>query len=145
MKNREKALNRLRDLYVRPAPSPAGHGVGLVCFRPTPKGALICPASATRTVDVPIVAVPSSVRRVVHELFDGVDPATQTCSVPVGWELPLVSFLNHGDKPNCHLDEVAFAVVASRQLQTGEEATVDYNQYLNPGSYNHDRILQFVS
>lgn len=51
--------------------------------------------------------------------------------------IPLVSFINHSDDPNCVYDEATDSIRAKRRLREGEEATVDYLRYQEKGSFTY--------
>jgi hypothetical protein len=53
--------------------------------------------------------------------------------------IPLVSFLNHADQPNCRYDATTNCIVALRWLRKGEEATVDYRAYQDRDAYVHQQ------
>ena len=103
-----------------------------------PKGGIIC-SCAAQAVVVPsrrFNFLPPAVRQCVLELYDGWD-GEGNYQVPIDYDqaIPLISFINHSEEPNCVYDEPANAIVAARRLRTGEEATVDYLSYQEKGSY----------
>lgn len=57
--------------------------------------------------------------------------------IPTNYDqsIPLVSFINHSEEPNCVYVEDTNCIVAARRLRKGEEATVDYLEYQERGSY----------
>lgn len=128
---------RLEDVYVRPGVGATG--VGLICLRRVPRGALICCCEAKHSKTVPtaeLAAVDPEVRTAVHEMFDGLD-VDGTCTVPNDYDqnIPLISFINHSASPNCVFDSDDNCIRSARWLRKGEEATVDYTKYQHEGSY----------
>ena len=129
----------LSEIYVRPGKG--SFGVGLITIRPVPAGTPIiqdCAPKFTKVVQQrDLLSLPKEVRLTVHELFDCLDDPAGTVAVPTEYEqaIPLISFINHSEEPNCVYDEPANAIVAARRLRTGEEATVDYLSYQEKGSY----------
>ena len=126
----------LDRIYVRPGVG--AFGVGLITIRGVPKGGIICSCSA-QADQVPsrrLNLLRPSVRKTVLELYDGWDGQGQY-QVPTNYDqcIPLISFINHSDEPNCVYDEPSNCIVAARRLRTGEECSVDYLQYQEPGSY----------
>ncbi len=127
-----------QQIYVRPGVG--AHGVGLICVRDVPEGGLICRCEAEFAKPVPswqLATLDPGVRRTVLELFDGCD-GRGTCQVPTQYDqaIPLISFINHSEQPNCIYVEPN-AIVAVRRLRRGEECTVDYLRYQDPGSYTY--------
>lgn len=132
-------LRSLPSVFVRPGVG--AFGVGLIAVRPVPKGQKICDCAAKASTRVPeawLVSLDPAVRRVFFELFDGLAPDGKCC-VPTDYDqsIPIISFLNHSPTPNCRYDERKNAIVAARRLRRGEEATVDYIKYQEPGSYTY--------
>ena len=133
------ANGRLDKIYVRPGVG--SYGVGLITIRDVPKGAVICACAALAT-DYPawrFNLLPPSVRETVLTLYDGFDPEQNTYQIPQNYDqcIPLVSFINHSDEPNCVYNENTNQIEAARRLRTGEECTVDYLKYQEPGSYTY--------
>ena len=134
------------DIYVRPGVG--SFGVGLICIRPVPKGQRVCVCEAKfseRTTPTRLNLLSPAVRRTVLELFDGYDSDDGTYGYPTNYDqaIPLISFINHSDEPNCYYDvqtvggELVGSIRAARRLRTGEEATVDYLKYQEPGSFTY--------
>ena len=124
-------------IFVRPGVG--AFGVGLIAFRAVPAGAPICSCSAEFADPVParrLNLLPAPVRGTLLELYDGWD-GKGSFNIPSNYDqaIPLIAFINHSDEPNCSYDEATNCIVASRRLRKGEEATVDYLQYQEPGSY----------
>jgi hypothetical protein len=104
-----------------------------------------------------------SVRQTVLELYDGWDgqglyqaPSQYDQAIPLiscplarcarlwpGWPFAEPqrtcgvwrTVINHNEEPNCIYDEETNCIVAARKVRTGEECTVDYLSYQQPGSY----------
>ena len=122
----------LSKIVARPGPSQ--YGVGLLCVQPVPAGGRVCGCEPVNSVTVPLSrlrGLPTEVRTTIHELYDGVDEPPGTCCVPTDYEqaIPLISFINHSDDPSCAYDEEQHAILATRPLRVGDEATVDYFAY----------------
>ena len=105
-----------------------------------PRGATICSCSAEFAAEVParrLNLLHPAVRETVLELYDGYDAAQSTYQVPTKYDqaIPLISFVNHSDAPNCAYDESSNTIVAARPLARGAECTVDYFKYQERGSY----------
>jgi len=127
-------------IYVRPGVG--AYGVGLICIRSVPPGTCICECTAEyseRVSALRLNMLRPSVRRTVLELFDGFDSADGTYSVPTKYDqaIPLISFINHNDEPNCEFDEASNCIRAMRQLKKDEECTVNYLQYQEKGSWTY--------
>jgi len=118
------------------------YGVGLICVQDVPEGGRICGCEARYSRTVPLSSLarlPLGVRSAIHELFDCCDDTPGMCNVPLDYEqaLPLISFINHSPWPTCSYDEDSHAIVASRPMRAGDEATVDYLEYQEEHSFTY--------
>jgi len=137
-RRRPDSIRALSDIWVRPGASK--FGVGLISIRPVPEGTCICYCNPrySRTVsNRELDSFLPEVRRTIHELFDGYDEPPGTCVLPTDYDqaIPLISFINHSLRPNCEYDPRANAIVTSRPLKAGEEATINYFEYQDDVSY----------
>jgi len=132
-------------IYVRPGQG--AYGVGLIAIRRVPRGARICTCDAKYSRFVRKGAfrlLHPSVQRLCNELFDGTDAdGGKQCLVPTEYDqaIPLISFINHSPRPNCRYEPVTNAIFTTRGLRPGEEATVDYTKYQEPGSYTYQEAV----
>jgi len=150
---REKGLGRaiadLRGVYARPGVGE--FGVGLIAIRAVPKGQRICECEAkyARTVSrLALLALPHEVRTTIHELWDGMSSDdVWACTIPNDYEqaIPLVSFINHSEQPNCVFDADTNSIVTARRLRKGEELTINYLKYQEPGSYTYNEAKRGFS
>jgi len=128
----------LSKIYVRPGRGK--FGVGLVCVRDVPQGARICKCYPDFSKTVSMASLDKlepGVRETIHEIWDCVNYPPGKCLVPTDYEaaFPIIGFINHSRQPNCEYDYKRNAIIASRPLRKGEEATVDYFMYQEEGSY----------
>ena len=81
--------------------------------------------------------VPSSVRKTIHELFDGYNKKSNTCTIPKDYDtsISLISFINHSDQPNCKYNINGHTINTLRDINEGEEVTVDYLQCQNQDKF----------
>ena len=127
---------------IRARPGASRYGVGLICVQDVAPGERICGCEPRFSRTVPLTELdelPLQVRTTIHELWDGVDEPPGSCSVPLDYEqaIPIVSFINHSLEPNCEYDPEQHAVVASRPLRVGDEATVNYFEYQDGTSWTY--------
>lgn len=60
------------------------------------------------------------------------------------WRSPLVSFINHDDNPNCVVvrDGIVTVLFTLKEIQGGEELTLDYNNNSRGGGSYLTEILE---
>lgn len=134
--------NKLNKIYIRPGVH-SGR-LGLIAIRDIPFDTPVCNCQPHNfmTINMNLLdkyKVPSSVRKTIHELFDGYNKKSNTCTIPKDYDtsISLISFINHSDQPNCKYNINGHTINTLRDINEGEEVTVDYLQYQNPGSYTY--------
>ena len=127
-----------RPVYARPKPT--DHGVGLVCIREVPGGTTICSCSNQREFHHisghAFEKLHPAEQTFYKELFDPKD-TTGSYVLPKNPEImEMACFINHSPTPSCIYDKIHHTIVTARQLQPGDEITVDYSHYLPPHKHN---------
>lgn len=124
--------NLKRQVYCRLSPS-LHHGVGVFAIRQIPKG--VNPMTETRQTDfitIPTVAItadPDIAPEVKKLVLDMCPENLGSYDVPNYSlnEIGISFFLNHSSTPNMTEDDGDF--YALRDIEPGEELTVDYGTY----------------
>jgi len=129
--NKKKILQQLKDdVYCRVMPSKIA-GVGVFAIRNIPKG--VDPFKEKDTKYIPIKErelenVDNGVKDYVKELFVFSDGCYWLPKQGIQ-TLCITHFLNHSNNPNLTTSENADIFFAIRDIQQGEELTVDYGLF----------------
>ena len=135
-------VRKLHKIYVRPGIHSGK--LGLVAIRDVPANTPICKCSPFnyKKISLDLLEkhnIPDSVKKTVHELFDGYNLQNNTCTIPKDFDtsITLISFINHSDNPTCKYDKLNHTINTINKLNKGDEATVNYFLYQLPGSYTY--------
>ena len=122
----------LDNVYCRIQRSPI-HGVGVFAIRPIPKG--VNPMREQRAADfqtIPVFEirdeadVPEGLKQLVKDMCPEHDGAYDIPPFSLN-EIGVSYYLNHSKTPNMTEDDGNF--VTARDIEAGEELTVDYEEY----------------
>lgn len=119
----------LEKVYCRLAPSPI-HGVGVFAIRPIPKG--VNPMQEQRAADfkeIPVAELSDLPEPLLKLVKDMCPEQAEHYDIPPFSlnEIGVSYYLNHSKTPNMGEEEGEF--VALRDIEPGEELTVDYGTY----------------
>ena len=135
-------ISKLNDIYIRPGVHSGK--LGLIAIRDIPSDTPICNCQPHNFMTINMDSlnrynVPTSVRKTIHELFDGYNEENNTCTIPKDFDtsISLISFINHNDHPNCHYNLETHTINTNRKIDEGEEVCVNYKLYQSPGSYTY--------
>lgn len=124
--------HRLSKVFCRLAPSPI-HGVGVFAIVPIPKGTN--PMQECREVEFEYIsvskintdAISEPVKKLIRDMCPENDGVYEVPEFTLN-EIGLSYYLNHSKTPNMNEDGDG-NFVATRDIEPGEELTVDYGTY----------------